>query len=74
MPSGPGSQHATRRPIGSESANSALASDSLTTITFNYFKLFPGAKELTVNVVGAKGQSSYEVSRDKPTLDLAGVM
>jgi hypothetical protein len=46
----------------------------LTTITFNYFKLFPGAKELTVNVVGAKGQSSYEVSRDKPTLDLAGVM
>ena len=46
----------------------------LTTITFNYFKLFAGAKELTVNVVGAKGQSSYEVSRDKPTLDLAGVM
>jgi hypothetical protein len=46
----------------------------LTTITFNYFKLFAGAKELTVNVAGAKGQSSYEVSRDKPTLDLAGVM
>ena len=46
----------------------------LTTIIFNYFKLFAGAKELTVNVVGAKGQSSYEVSRDKPTLDLAGVM
>ena len=46
----------------------------LTTITFNYFKLFAGAKELTVNVVGAKGQSSYEVSRDKPTLDLAGAM
>ena len=46
----------------------------LTTITFNYFKLFAGAKQLTVNVVGAKGQSSYEVSRDKPTLDLAGVM
>lgn len=46
----------------------------LTSITFNYFKLFAGAKELTVNVVGAKGQSSYEVSRDKPTLDLAGVM
>lgn len=46
----------------------------LTTITFTYFKLFAGAKELTVNVVGAKGQSSYEVSRDKPTLDLAGVM
>jgi hypothetical protein len=46
----------------------------LTTITFNYFKLFTGAKELTVNVAGAKAQSSYEVSRDKPTLDLTGVM
>ena len=46
----------------------------LTSITFNYFKLFAGAKALTVNVAGAKGQSSYEVSRDKPTLDLAGVM
>jgi hypothetical protein len=46
----------------------------LTTVTFNYFKLFAGANQLTVNVVGAKGQSSYEVSRDKPTLDLAGVM
>jgi ABC-type Zn2+ transport system substrate-binding protein/surface adhesin len=58
-------------------ATNALDSTSpaeLTTITFNYINLFAGAKELTVNVVGAKGQSSYEVSRDKPTLDLAGVM
>ena len=34
----------------------------LTTITFNYFKLFAGAQELTVNVVTAKGQSKYEVT------------
>lgn len=46
----------------------------LTTITFDYFKQFAGANALTVNVAGAKGQSKYEVSRDKPTLDLGGIM
>ena len=46
----------------------------LTTINFDYFKLFAGAHDLTVNVVTAKGQSKYEVSRDKPTLDLGGIM
>jgi uncharacterized protein DUF2796 len=47
---------------------------SLTAITFDYFKTFAGAKELTVNVVTDKAQSSFEVSRDKPQLDLAGMM
>jgi hypothetical protein len=46
----------------------------LTAIAFDYFKLFAGAQELTVNVVTAKGQSKHEVSRDKPTLDLGGAM
>ena len=46
----------------------------LTGITFDYFKLFAGAQGLTVNVVTGKGQSKYEVSRDKPTLDLGGIM
>ena len=46
----------------------------LTTITFDYFTLFAGAHDLTVNVVTAKGQSKYEVSRSKPTLDLGGIM
>ncbi len=46
----------------------------LTTITFDYFALFAGAQDLTVNVVAAKGQSKYEVSRGKPTLDLGGIM
>ena len=46
----------------------------LTTITFDYFALFAGAHDLTVNVVTAKGQSKYEVSRSKPTLDLGGIM
>jgi hypothetical protein len=46
----------------------------LSSIEFTYFKLFDGAHDLTVNVVTAKGQNQYEVSRDKPTLDLAGTM
>jgi hypothetical protein len=47
---------------------------SLTAITFDYFKMFAGAHDLTVNVVSAKAQNSFEVSRDKPELDLTGVM
>lgn len=46
----------------------------LTSIEFTYFKLFGGAHDLTVNVVTAKAQNAYEVSRDKPTLDLGGIM
>lgn len=46
----------------------------LATIGFGYFKQFAGAQSLTVNVVTGKGQSKYEVSREKPTLDLAGII
>lgn len=46
----------------------------LASIGFDYFKHFAGAQGLTVNVVAAKGQSKYEVRRDKPTLDLGGIM
>jgi len=46
----------------------------LSAITFDYFKQFAGAQSLTVNVVTAKAQNSYEVTRDKPALDLGGMM
>jgi Protein of unknown function (DUF2796) len=46
----------------------------LSGITFDYFKAFAGAQTLTVNVVTAKGQNSYEVSRAKPRLGLGGLM
>ena len=46
----------------------------LTSITFDYFKRFAGAQRLTVSVVTAKGQASYEVSREKPVLDISGLM
>lgn len=44
----------------------------ITSITFEYFKAFAGAQELDVTIVTAASQNKYEVSRDKPTLELAG--
>jgi len=46
----------------------------LVTIELLYFKAFAGAHDLTVNVVTASGQTSFEVNRDKPILDLGGMM
>ncbi len=46
----------------------------LTSMTFGYFKQFAGAQELDIAVIGPKGQSSYEVKRDNPSLDLTGIM
>jgi len=47
---------------------------NLTSIEFDFFKSFAGANELDVNVVTAKAQNKYEVTRDKPSLDLGGMM
>jgi Protein of unknown function (DUF2796) len=46
----------------------------LTAIDFEYFRAFPGARVLEVTIVTPKGQNSYEVTRDKPSLDLTGVL
>lgn len=46
----------------------------LTAMTFDYFKAFSGAQELDIAVISPKGQSSFEVKRDKPSLDLTGIM
>ena len=43
-------------------------------MTFEYFNVFAGAQELDVSVISPKGQSSFEVKRDKPSLDLTGIM
>ena len=42
----------------------------LTGIAFKYFDLFAGARELDVNLVTPKGQTSYEVTRGQPRLEL----
>ncbi|WP_127075536.1 DUF2796 domain-containing protein [Rhodomicrobium lacus] len=49
------------------------APDKITSLTFGYFKHFPNAQELDVSVITPKGQSSYEVTKDKPKLELKGV-
>jgi Protein of unknown function (DUF2796) len=46
----------------------------ITSIQFDYFKSFAGAKALTVNVVTEKSQNTYEVTSEKPLLDLGGTM
>jgi hypothetical protein len=51
-----------------------VAPDALRTIRFDYFEAFPNAMEVEVNVITEKGQSSFEVERDTPTLDLVGLV
>lgn len=43
-------------------------------IQFSYFKVFPNARSLTVNLVSDQQQGSYEVTAEKPHLDLTGSM
>jgi hypothetical protein len=50
------------------------AVDKVTSIEFPYFRKFPGAEELEVNLVTPKGQSKFEVKRSKPRIDLSGAM
>lgn len=47
---------------------------ALTAIEFVYFNTFAGSSELEVEVVTGKGGSKFEVSRDKPRIDLTGLM
>lgn len=49
------------------------APDKITSIFFGYFDAFAQAKELDVNVVTAKGQSTFEATRDKPQIELGGL-
>jgi len=42
-------------------------------ITFTYFKTFPNALELEVQVVSDAGANAFEVERDNPKLDLRGM-
>ena len=50
------------------------APSQITSIAFDYFKSFEGAKALTVNVVSEKAQTTFEVTREMPIVDLGGMM
>jgi hypothetical protein len=46
----------------------------ITTVDFGYFRAFAGAQKLEVNVITSKGQTTFQVTRAKPRIDLAGMM
>jgi len=50
------------------------SSARLTSMAFDYFNEFAGAQALEISIITPKGQSSYEVTRANPHLDLTGVM
>jgi hypothetical protein len=66
-PSGHAEFHATYR-------LACTAPAALATITFDYFKAFGRAQALEVNVISPKGQMRYQVTREKPSIGLAGMM
>lgn len=48
--------------------------EQIKSIHFAYFKSFPNAKSLSVKIVSDKQQGSYEVTAEKPDLELSGSM
>jgi hypothetical protein len=53
---------------------SCASPSRLTSMTFDYFSAFSAAQELDISVITPKGQKSFEVKRDKPSLDLSEIM
>lgn len=49
------------------------APEKLTGIDFGYFDAFAGAQTLNINLVTAKGQTQYEVTRAKPRLQFGEI-
>jgi hypothetical protein len=43
-------------------------------IEFAFFELFPNAREVEVQMISDKGSQVFEVERDAPLLDLAGLI
>lgn len=50
------------------------APEKLTSLQFKFFDAFGGAQKLDVAIITATNQSKFEVTRAKPTIDLAGLM
>jgi hypothetical protein len=48
--------------------------NNLTSIDFAYFRTFAAAQKLDVNVISSKGQTTFDVTRAKPRIDLAGIV
>lgn len=46
--------------------------DEIHAIQFGYFNTFPRAQSLTVNIVSSARQASFEVTRERPMLEISG--
>ena len=57
-----------------EYAITCTSPDDLGGIEFAFFDRFPGAEEIEVTVITENGQTSYEVERDSPRIDLKGLI
>ncbi|MEM7041932.1 MAG: DUF2796 domain-containing protein [Pseudomonadota bacterium] len=58
-----------------EYAMNCSAPDALDGMDFAaFFEAFAGSEEVDVTVISEKGQTSYEVERDAPVVDLQGIM
>lgn len=47
---------------------------AISSIGFSYFETFSGAQELEVNLISDRGQAAFEVERDDPRIDVAGLI
>ena len=48
--------------------------DDFKSLGLDYFAAFKGAQGLTIEVITPKGQSKFEATRDKPVIDLSGLL
>lgn len=76
-PEGAGAPHeleAQHTAFHVEAVLDCAAIDQLTAMDFAYFKRFTNAQSLTVTIIAPNGQSTFEATRDKPVIDLGGLM
>ena len=48
--------------------------DKIDQMTFPYFEAFENAEEIEVQIVTESGANKFEVMRDKPQIDLSGMI
>ncbi len=65
-------EEATHSAFEAEYALTCDDPSAIESIDFAFFDRFPNAEEVEVNLVSERGQSSYEVARDRPRLALDG--
>lgn len=72
-----------KKPAGEEESHSEFraryafdcaSTANITAIDFAFFRAFPAAQRLDVNVITQKGQTKFEVTRAKPRISLSGMM